>query len=913
MMDDVTGFEQAAKKSWQSFSTMRRFVDEATRLENASWRLWFMQRSRAPHGADEPDAEDAGAPAEGPRALCVYCELHSASLSCNGCCHDCYCVSCFKLIHKKGNLALHTAVKIHVQHHRHSEREAASSSGASTTCEEADLSTTSKSSFKKSSDGDHEASSAGPSSPQQKPAGSIFNKPWELQMDMLLQRLMMNSIHSELDISVHNIDARDSLDASDSIDTYVSDAEDTVPPLGLGEASGSDEDAREKSNQAVVAAAVAAAGRHRAHSLSFEENAKLRSPVMSPVVIHPSPPGMTGSMEDMKLPVNLFPAGLPRTNSRRRNSQTCANCNGNHITVDCPLLESALMPLPVAPAPGGSGVDTVLRKCFTTIHNNNMANSTHAFLGDEVSVRGGSNFANMKQWPSSSALQQMDRPSPFGMNVIAEDNLMANEDLAPMLGELAVPDAGGSLHSWSADSWLLSCLATELPSDVFEELRGLERGDKNWSFSTGPDSSGMALTGWVHLKVPGRKWCKRFMSLYRNNLWEYLDANESSRPVGHANLFEGSVHPHQRSTVEFVLKYNSKSSVNSARNELRVQFDSEKDAMQWREMMTRAVKLQIDDLFDLTPDSPTGTSPKNFELGKGRFSIVRRARRKGLDDPSSTRDCALKIIEKNIFWDLVARETEREDTVVREILTQSLLTVRSGPSYCPVIRLQSLFETRNHLVMELELMRDGDLHEEIATKSAVDESRASFLVASLVRAIDYCQRNGVAHRDVKLSNLALDYERSANGKEYAVIKVADFGMAAFIQKDGMLKGRCGTPGFVAPEILSAGKGEAYPSGVDMFSAGVVAYTMLCGYEPFFGVNDEELIQMNKRVDYEFEEPEWASISDEAKDMISLMMEKDAYRRVTPKEALEHPFLRDANAVLEDLFREQQPINPTRLL
>lgn len=117
MMDDVAGFEQAAKKSWQSFSTMRRFVDEATRLENASWRLWFMQRSRAPHGADEPDAEDAatgGVAAEGPRALCVYCELHSASLSCNGCCHDNYCVSCFKLIHKKGNLALHTAVKIHV-------------------------------------------------------------------------------------------------------------------------------------------------------------------------------------------------------------------------------------------------------------------------------------------------------------------------------------------------------------------------------------------------------------------------------------------------------------------------------------------------------------------------------------------------------------------------------------------------------------------------------------------------------------------------------------------------------------------------------------------------------------------------------------------------------------------------------
>ncbi|KAG6976338.1 hypothetical protein JG688_00001473 [Phytophthora aleatoria] len=906
MIDDVAVFEQAAKKSWQSFSTMRRFVDEAVRLENASWRLWFMQRTHVPAGnesSDEPDAEDCGAIAEGPRPLCVYCELHSASLSCNGCCHDAYCVSCFKLIHKKGNLATHTAVKIQTR----SERELNNSSGASTTCEDADLSTTShRSSFKKSSEGDAEGSTGGTTSPHQKAGeGSIFNKPWELQMDMLLQRLMMNSIQSELDISVRNIDNRESLITADAID-YLLDTDDAEPP---GDSSGSDEDARQKSNQAVVMAAVAAAGRHRAHSMSFEDSGK-RSPVMSPMVIHPSPPGVDGGLDDMKLPATLFPKGLPRTNSRRRNSQTCANCNGNHITVDCPLLESALLPPATAPTPGGSGVDTVLRKCFTTIHNNNMANSTHAFLGDEVSVRGGSNFANMKQWPSSNAL---DRPSPFGMNVIAEDNSMASEDLAPILGELAPPNARASPHHWNADSWLLSCLATELPFDVFEQLRGLERGEKN-SFLSSSDSSGMAITGWVHLKVPGSQWCKRFLSLYRNNLWEYLDANETSRPVGHANLFEGSVHPQQRSSSEFILKYNTHSSALSGRSELWLQFDSEKDARQWKEVLTRAVKLQIDDLFDLNPDSPTGTSPKNFELGKGRFSIVRRARRKeGLDDTSRSRDCALKIIEKNIFWDLVSCETEREDTVVREILTQSLLTVRSGSSYCPVIRLQSLFETRNHLVMELELMRDGDLHEEIATKSAVDETRASFLVASLVRAIDYCQRNGVAHRDVKLSNLALDYERRANGKEYAVIKVADFGMAAFIQKDGMLKGRCGTPGFVAPEILSAGKGEAYPSGVDMFSAGVVAYTMLCGYEPFFGVNDDELIQMNKRVDYEFEEPEWSSISAEAKDMITLMMEKDPYKRVTPKEVLEHPFLRDANIALEDLFREQVPINPRRLI
>ncbi|KAG7391475.1 Serine/threonine-protein kinase dclk1 [Phytophthora boehmeriae] len=903
MMDDVVGFEKAAKKSWQSFSTMRRFVDEATRLENASWRLWFMQRSRFPHGdvGDEPDAEDLGVHPVEERVPCVYCELHTASLSCNGCCHDAYCVSCFKLIHKKGNLATHTAIKINYVKH---ERDASSGGSA---CEDAELSTTQQSPKKNTEEDEVSAPGTPPKT------GTLSNKPWELQMDMLLQKLMMNSLHSELDISMHNIDIRESLDTADSI---FSDTEDAVPPLSLDEASASDgEDDLEKSNQAVVAAAVAVAGRHRAKSLS-EEGRAMRSPLLSPAV-HPSPSGVEGGVDD-KMPVNIFPQGLPRTSSRRRSSLTCANCNGNHITIACPLLENSLLPPASSPVSGGSGsgVDTVLRKCFTTLHNNNMANSTHAFLGDEVSVRGGSNFASMKQWPSSNALQQMgERLSPFGMNVIAEDNSMVSDDSAPMLKELAASTSSHG-HSWNSKSWLMSCLATELPSDVFEQLRSLEKADKTKPFSIGNDSSGIALTGWAYLKEPGRKWCKRFLSLHRNNLWEYLDVKESSRPVGHANLFEGSVHPQQRSTTEFVLKYNRHSTANSSRSELWLRFDSEKDAMQWREKITLTVKLQIDDLFDLTPDSPTGSPPKNFELGKGRFSIVRRARRKEiLGEPSAadSRDCALKIIEKNIFWDLVAKETEREDTVVREILTQSLLTIRAGSSYCPVIRLQSLFETRNHLVMELELMRDGDLHEEIATKSAVDETRAAFLTASLVRAIAYCQNNGVAHRDVKLSNLALDYERNARGDKYAVIKVADFGMAAFIREDGTLKGRCGTPGFVAPEILNAGKGEAYPSGVDMFSAGVVTYTMLCGYEPFFGVNDEELIQMNKWVDYEFEEPEWSNISDEAKDLISLMMEKDTHKRITPKEALQHPFLRDTNAVLDALFREQPPTTAMRLL
>lgn len=148
LMGDVSGFEHAAKKSWQSFSTMKRFVCEATRLEYVSWRLWFMHKNKhtlalihedhggAPkritplrHETDDVADEDVemekeaeAEPDDGSSSTetehehqyvvqCVYCEMHTATLRCNGCCHDAYCVNCFKMIHKKGTLATHTAVK----------------------------------------------------------------------------------------------------------------------------------------------------------------------------------------------------------------------------------------------------------------------------------------------------------------------------------------------------------------------------------------------------------------------------------------------------------------------------------------------------------------------------------------------------------------------------------------------------------------------------------------------------------------------------------------------------------------------------------------------------------------------------------------------------------------------------------
>ncbi|CAM9663528.1 unnamed protein product, partial [Choristocarpus tenellus] len=126
-----------------------------------------------------------------------------------------------------------------------------------------------------------------------------------------------------------------------------------------------------------------------------------------------------------------------------------------------------------------------------------------------------------------------------------------------------------------------------------------------------------------------------------------------------------------------------------------------------------------------------------------------------------------------------------------------------------------------------------------------------------------CNLHGVCHRDVKLSNLLFPGTGDISGN----VVLADFGMAARVGPDGLVRGRCGTPGYVAPEILHAKVKEGYGINVDAFSVGVVAYTVLCGYEPFYGRNEENLIAANKAANFEFYSPEWDEVPNDAKDLV----------------------------------------------
>lgn len=262
------------------------------------------------------------------------------------------------------------------------------------------------------------------------------------------------------------------------------------------------------------------------------------------------------------------------------------------------------------------------------------------------------------------------------------------------------------------------------------------------------------------------------------------------------------------------------------------------DRDRWVSCLNRAASLKLTDLYEFDEG-----------IGAGRYATVYKARRRGCSEGSP--ECAIKVIDKNEFWGRVVKGVERMDTLVREASVQATLTAK-GDKLPTVVKISSLFETSDNLVLEVELLEGTDLFRHISSRSVLNESEAASIVRDILLSLEAMNRFGVAHRDIKPANILMCDKQ----KDGVNVKVADFGMATFVGVDGQLRGRCGTPGYVAPEIFSAGIHGGYGNKVDIFSAGVTLYVMLCGYEPFYGETDAELIDANREALVEFPSDDW---------------------------------------------------------
>jgi len=277
------------------------------------------------------------------------------------------------------------------------------------------------------------------------------------------------------------------------------------------------------------------------------------------------------------------------------------------------------------------------------------------------------------------------------------------------------------------------------------------------------------------------------------------------------------------------------------------------------------------------------------EIGQGGFSRVYLAKRK--DDGQQF---AVKVIAKD--------PSNPSDSILRELRIQS----QFDSPY--VVNIYDSFEDSKQIVLIIEYINGGELFDAIVQKGSYSEKEAADLIQQVLFGLKILHSNHIIHRDLKPENLLL----MINSNGTTTVKISDFGLAGLYDGYEQMKTYCGTEGYAAPEIM---KNVPYDDTVDIWSLGVIIYIILSGFRPFEAEDRYELYQQVIKADYEFFSPEWDSISPEAKDLISKMLQVQPEKRITIDEALQHPWIRgNAPSVkLGDLHTHMRQYNLKRKL
>lgn len=202
-----------------------------------------------------------------------------------------------------------------------------------------------------------------------------------------------------------------------------------------------------------------------------------------------------------------------------------------------------------------------------------------------------------------------------------------------------------------------------------------------------------------------------------------------------------------------------------------------------------------------------------------------------------------------------------------------------------IIRIIDFFEDASIFYLVLELCGGGDVFTKVVERHYYSEYEARFMAKCLLESIKYMHECGIAHRDLKPDNLLL----AKQGNDVHV-KIADFGFSAKTRIGGMnipLTQRCGTPAYVAPEVL---RGGPYDERVDMWSAGCILYFVLGGYPAFVDDKPKALFHKILKGEYEFHDEDWSHVSAEAKDLVRGLLTVDVNKRLTACQALKHPWI-----------------------
>lgn len=271
---------------------------------------------------------------------------------------------------------------------------------------------------------------------------------------------------------------------------------------------------------------------------------------------------------------------------------------------------------------------------------------------------------------------------------------------------------------------------------------------------------------------------------------------------------------------------------------------------------------------------PTGTDiglryELGRELGRGEFGITYLC-----TDKETREELACKSILKKKLRTAVDIEDVRREVAIMKHL----------PKHPNIVTLKDTYEDDNAVHLVMELCEGGELFDRIVARGHYTERAAAAVIKTIVEVIQVCHKHGVMHRDLKPENFLF-----ANKKETSPLKAIDFGLSMFFKPGENFSEIVGSPYYMAPEVLR----RNYGPEVDVWSAGVILYILLCGVPPFWAETEQGIAQAIIRSVVDFKRDPWPKVSANAKDLVKKMLDPDPKRRLTAQEVLDHPWVQNA--------------------
>ncbi|GLT92706.1 hypothetical protein SLE2022_105310 [Rubroshorea leprosula] len=272
------------------------------------------------------------------------------------------------------------------------------------------------------------------------------------------------------------------------------------------------------------------------------------------------------------------------------------------------------------------------------------------------------------------------------------------------------------------------------------------------------------------------------------------------------------------------------------------------------------------------------------ELGRGEFGVTYLC-----IDRSSRELLACKSISKRKLRTAVDIDDVRREVAIMQHL----------PKNSSIVSLKEACEDDNAVHLVMELCEGGELFDRIVARGHYTERAAATVTRTIVEVVQLCHKHGVIHRDLKPENFLF-----ANQKENSPLKAIDFGLSIFFKPGERFSEIVGSPYYMAPEVLK----RSYGPEIDIWSAGVILYILLCGVPPFWAESEQGVAQAILRGLIDFKRDPWPSISESAKNLVRQMLEPDPKLRLTAQQVLEHPWLQNAkkapNVPLGDVVKSR---------